>query len=486
MKSNKRIFSFFMILSLLIGCDDFLEIEPLDRVDGLSFFSNDEEMVIAVNGVYAAQRLVFSRGDGGQPLIHRLFEERSDNAGGDHTDQAERVETDLFNEGTGNLPISGLWEAMWGAVNLANKVIASGATAEGNQELIGRIVGEAKFVRASIYFYMVNAWGGVPIRTEPTEDFSATILPRSTVADVYSLIIQDLTDAKDLLPISYEGGNGNEIGRATNGAALTLLGKVQLQNGELAAAESTLRQVLGSYSLLPDYGSIHSGAGNENSVESIFEINFNAGNQTAWGVPQQFVPQSIAAQLGTNGSSRNVLSSYPTQDLADSFDSADLRIPSTFGTATEGSYQGLYISKYIQQGATSGSDINFVMLRYADVLLMLAEAIGESPEAYGYINEVRSRAGLPDIDASSPGTFMEKLMNERRWEFAFELHRWIDLLRLSDTEVISIMENQIEAQQLSKFQSTIDITLSPDNLLYPIPQNEIDISGGVVEQNPGY
>ncbi len=486
MKSIHKIFLSTLILSLLFGCDDFLEVEPLDRIDGSSFFSNDQELVIAINGVYAAQRLVFSRGDGGQRLVHRLFEERSDNAGGDHTDQGERVETDLFSEGTGNLPISGLWEAMWSAINLANKVIASGATAEGDAALINRIVGEAKFIRASLYFYMVNAWGGLPIRTEPTEDFGNTILPRSGVAEVYSLIVQDLTDAAGALPNTYEGGAGNEVGRATNGAALTLLGKAQLQNGNAAAAEAALRQVLGRYSLLPDYGAIHSGAGNENTAESIFEINHNAGNQTAWAVPRDFVPQSVAGPLGTNGSTRNVLSSYPTQDLADSFDPADLRIPHTFGTATEGSYLGLYIAKFIQPGATSGSDINFVMLRYADVLLMLAEAIGENDEAYGYINQVRTRAGLPNIDATSPGTFMEKLMNERRWEFAFELHRWIDLLRLPDDEVIAIMEPQIEAQQLNKFGFTIDLSLTSDNLLFPIPQNEIDISGGVVEQNPGY
>ena len=483
MKSHKKIFSFILILSLLFSCDDFLEVEPLDRIDGSTFFSTDGELLVAINGVYAAQRGTFSAGDGGQRMIHRLFEERSDNAGADHTDQGERVETDLFKEGVGNLPISGFWETMWNTVNLANKVIASGATAEGDQALIARIVGEAKFIRASVYFYMVNAWGGLPIRVEPTEDFSNTILPRSSVADVYSLIIQDLTDAVEALPNSY---TGVDQGRATNGAALTLLGKAQLQNGNAGAAETALRQVLGRYSLLPDYGSIHSGAGNENTIESIYEINFNAGNQTAWSVPQDFVPQSIAGPLGTNGSTRNVLSSYPTQDLADSFDPADLRIPYTFGTATEGSYKGLYISKFIQPGATSGSDINFVMLRYADVLLMLAEAIGESTEAYDLINEVRTRAGLPDIDSSSPGTFMEKLMNERRWEFAFELHRWIDLLRLPDEEVFAIMETQVEAQQLSKFGSTVEISLTSDNLVFPIPQNEIDISGGVVEQNPGY
>ncbi|MFT6796357.1 MAG: hypothetical protein ACJART_001497 [Maribacter sp.] len=483
-----KIFSALMILSSLLGCDDFLEVEPLDRIDATTFFSTDQEMVIAINGVYAAQRTVLARGDGGVPLLFRLLEDRSDNTGADHTDQGERVETDLFKEGTGNNPISGTWESMWTLVNLANKVIATGATAEGDQALIGRIVGEAKFLRAVTYFHMVNLWGGLPIRTEPTEDFSNTILPRSSVEEVYNLIVNDLQDAAAILPDLYSGGAGSEEGRATNGAALTLLGKAELQRGNNTEAEAALSQVLGRYELLPNFGDIHA-RGNDNTAESIFEINNNPANQTGWFGNNQFIPNNIANDLGivAGGSARLFLSIYPTQDLANSFDPADGRIPNTFGINTDGAYEGPYISKYIDlSAATAGSDINLVLFRYADVLLMYAEAIGESPEAYGYINQVRTRAGLPDIDASSPGTFMEKVMNERRWELAFELHRWIDLLRLPDAEVISIMETQLEAQQLNKFGMTVDILLTSDNLLFPIPQNEVDISDGVVEQNPGY
>lgn len=485
MKSYKIKLLSIVMLAFFASCDDFLELTPEDRIDSSSFFSNDEEMIIAVNGVYAAQRAPFTRSDGGVPTIFTALESRSDNAGSDHTDQAERVETDIFNESPGNLILSSNWESMWNAVNLANKVIASGATAEGDQSIIDRTVAEAKFIRAFIYFHMVNIWGGLPLRTEPTEDFSNTVLPRSSVTETYALIIKDLTEAAGVLPESYNDSPGSEKGRATKGAALTLMGKAHLQNGNKPEAEAALRQVLGKYSLLPDYADIHR-AGNDVTDEAIFELNFNPANQTAWPAPSQFVPQSVANALGTNGSTRAVLAAYPTQDLIDSFDPADLRIPSTFDFATTGNYIGPYISKFIEPGATNGSDINFVALRYADVLLMLAEAIGEGAEAYDLINEVRNRADLPDIDASSPGTFMEKIMNERRWEFAFELSRWTDLLRLPSSELFSIMEPQVEAQLLNKFGITRDITLSDKNLLFPIPQSEIDISDGVVEQNPGY
>ncbi|MDN5200682.1 RagB/SusD family nutrient uptake outer membrane protein [Fulvivirgaceae bacterium BMA10] len=477
-----------LIIALFSGCDDFLDVVPQDRIDASTFYSTDNEMVIGVNGVYAAQRLMITRGDGGSPLLFTLLESRSDNAGMDHTDQAERVETDLFNEGPGNLPISGAWEALWNIVNLANNVIASGPDAVGDKALIDRVAGEAKFLRALTYFHLVNIWGGVPLRTEPTRDFDNTILPRSDVSEVYNLIVQDLTEAATILPDEYAGGNTNEIGRATSGAALTLLGKVELQRGNASAAVAALRQVEGRYSLLPNFADIHA-AGNDNSDEAIFEVNFNPSNQTGWGGNNAFIPASVAAEKGivAGGSNRVILSAYPTQDLVDSYDPSDLRITGTFGITTEGTYIGPYISKYIDPTAAGqGSDINLVLLRYADVLLMLAEALGEGSEAYGFINQVRARAGLPDIGPGDPGTFMEKVMNERRWELAFEFHRWIDLQRLSDTDVISIMETQIESQQLNKFGMAVDISLTSDDLLFPIPQGEIDISGNVVIQNPGY
>ena len=487
-----KLCSFTLILLLSIaGCsDDFLDLEPQDRIDGSSFFSNDNEMIIGVNGVYAAQRTILARGDGGTPLLYTLLESRSDNAGSDHTDQAERVETDLFNETPGNNPIIGAWESMWTAINLANLVIASAETAEGDQAIISRVAGEAKFIRAFTYFHAVNLWGALPLRTQPTQDFSNTILPRASVDEVYNLMVQDLTEAAGVLPASYPGGFGNEPGRATSGAALTLLGKVELQRGNNAAAEAALRQVLGRYELLNNFADIHN-SGNDNIAESIFEINNNPANQTGWFGNNAFIPNNVAADLGivAGGSGRLFLSIYPTQDLVDSFDPADGRIPATFGIDTEGTYQGPYISKFIDLGAaTAGSDINLVLLRYADVLLMLAEAIGENAESYGYINQVRSRAGLPIIDASSPGTFIEKVMNERRWEFAFELHRWIDLLRLPQDEVINIMTAQLTAQQQDKFGLVFDTSLIrvERNLLYPLPQTEIDVSEGVVEQNPGF
>lgn len=478
-----------ILLASLAGasCDAFLDVEPVDRIDAPSFFSTDQELLIGMTGVYAAQRSIYGSG-----TIYNIIEGRSDNAGLDHTDQAERVATDIFAEVPGNLLLDVTWASMYNCINLANTVIVRGPEAEGNSDLIARIVGEAKFVRAFTYFHMANLWGGVPLRITPTEDFEETVLARSSEDEVYNQIVQDLTEAAAALPETYDGSAGNEEGRATRLAAMTLLGKVELQRGNASAAESALRPVLGRYMLLADYGMIHS-PGNDNSAESIFEVNFNPANQTGL-FRQQFIPQSVADELGivAGGSTREILFPFATQDLIEAFDNPDdSRIEHTYGTVA-GREPGGYISKFIDTSAESdGADINVVLLRYADVLLSLAEALGEGAESYSLINQVRSRAGLPDIDASTPGTFMEKLMKERRLEFAFELHRWFDLVRLPEAQTIAIMNAQLGAQQstfqrISSYGGPTSFSLTPERLLYPIPQLEIDISGGVVAQNPGH
>ncbi|MGI9541884.1 MAG: RagB/SusD family nutrient uptake outer membrane protein [Cyclobacteriaceae bacterium] len=487
MKSYKSIF-IFLLLVFPVSCDDFLDVKPADRIDASTFFANDQELLLGVNGVYLAQRQVYGGGS-----EYNILEGRSDNTGFDHTDQAERTATDIFTEVPGNLLLDLTWAGMYRIINLANLVITRAPDASGDATLINRIVGEAKFIRAFTYFHMVNIWGGVPMRTTPTEDFGNTIIPRATVDEVSNQIVQDLTDASTMLPTSYDGAAGNEVGRVTSYAALTLLGKVELQRGNASAAVAALRQVENQYSLLPNFGDIHA-AGNVNTAESIFEVSFDPGNQTGFGRGNAYIPAVVAQRLGivAGGDTRAILFPFATQDLIDAFDDPnDLRIPFTFGIEP-GVEPGGYITKFIDLAAASaGADVNVVLLRYADVLLMLAEALGEGAEAYTLINQVRTRAGLPDIDAATPGTFMEKLMKETTPELAFEMHRWFDLRRLPDAEAIAILNAQLTAQQafftqFPNYAGPTTFNLTADRLLYPIPETEISISEGVVVQNPGH
>jgi starch-binding outer membrane protein, SusD/RagB family len=370
------------------------------------------------------------------------------------------------------------WTPIYITINMANSVIVSGPNATGDAELINRCIAEAKFIRALSYFQLVTLYGGVPLRLTPTIDFSNTIVARSEVSAVYDQIRQDLNDAIDVLPESYTGAPKNEKGRATKYAAVTLLGKVELQAGDKAAAEAAFRQIIGKYSLLTNYSSVWA-AGNKNTAESIFEVNFLPDNQTGFGLPTTFIPASEAARLGIAAGGSSVLTEFPTKDIIDAFEADDLRKDASIAFAVADGQA--YISKFMDlNAATYGHNINWIVLRYADVLLSLAEALGEGSEAYGFINEVRTRAGLPDIDVSTPGTFSEKLSHERQVEFAFEMHRWNDLLRLPQQETIDIMKADLLRERDKEY------TITPDNLLYPIPLTEIEVSKGVVTQNPGH
>ena len=184
-------------------------------------------------------------------------------------------------------------------------------------------------------------------------------------------------------------------------------------------------------------------------------------------------------QLGGNGRmqkiSTSVLNKTGNISLVNSYSEEDLRFEPSIGTSyinAEGETTlANYIKKYESEPQTEyDSDVNFIVFRYADVLLMLAEALGESPEAYGLINEVRNRAGLEDIDENSPGTFDEKLLHERQLELAFENHRWPDLRRFgAEREVFETAEEVVEPSDVRE--------------LFYIPQRELDINPNFTQNN---
>lgn len=490
LKSKINMICCIVFVVLISSCStDFLDVAPDDRIDAAAFFSNPDELVFAVNGLYASQRDIF-----GDLNFYDLIETRSDNTKNNGQDQKERIETDTFEETSGNLLLIKAWTKNYILINNANTIISRAPDVSFNNSLeellVTRSIGEAKFLRAMTYFTLVNMFGDLPIRTEPTNDFNNANMARSSVSDVYALIVSDLNDAISSLPDTYDGGSFNEVGRATKLAAQTLLGKVQLQQGNKPEASSALQNVIGRYALLTNYADIHA-AGNDSNAESIFDISFNPENQTGLGLNNFFIPTSVAGSLGiVAGGFAGKLPCNPTQDVLDIYEDGDLRASSSFALYDNNGSMEPYISKYIDiAAAANGSNINLVMLRYADVLLMKAEADGENAASYELINQVRRRAFgkdpsiadfIIDISAASSGTFSEKVMLERRREFLFENHRWFDLKRLPPSEALSI----INAHLTSEYGDAP--TMDAHSLIYPIPQSEIDISDGLVTQNPGY
>jgi len=446
-----------VVFILFSACDDFVTIAPQSQVTIENSLQTASDFEVAVNGIYSALQL---RGTYGvnYVLIQEMRADNSFNNGGP-TGLAQSIEAiDQFFELSDNGTIEAVWTDSYQGVNRANAVLSRIDDVDFNPTLRDRLKGEALFLRALFNFNLVQAFGNIVLREQDTRTPTESV-EQVTSDQAYNLIVNDLMQAEDLLPASYPS---SDIGRATSGAASTLLGKVYLTIGDNGAAEAALRSVVNSnqYQLLDDYNSLW-GEENKNNAESIFEVQFRSGG-TGTGSAFTDMYTDTPAGVGDGNAPQGV-----TDEMWAAYEEGDLRRDATIFIEDD----EMFVRKYV--GSTFASldgNLNFVVLRYADVLLMLAEAIGESPEAYGLINQVRQRAGLNPIDGSTPGTFEEKLLQERRVELAFENHRWRDLKRFG-------VARQVMSEVLSLPEGNI-------TLLYPIPQREIDISSGNIQQNP--
>lgn len=478
--SITNIFSRFRYWAVILGvmaitsCSkDFLDVIPENRIPKDAFFQSEQDFVTAVNGIYAQQRVLYTAGE---MAFYNLQESRSDNTHQKFGRQTEHRAVDNFTAQSGNNSYIFFWQDAYNLINLCNATIGRAEGVEMDATMKARLIGEARFIRGHTYFLLVQIFGGVPLRlTETTSLSGDNNLAKSTVQEVYAQVVSDLQSASTSLPASYTGAN---IGRATSGAAYAILGKVYLQSGNAAAAVTALREVVkpGSpYSLLDSYSDLWL-PGNRNHAESIYEIQFNP---PFTGAPffNHFAPPSLNVPGGNNG---NIAPNTPTLDLIDSYEANDERPASSIAYDIDGRP---YIIKYRDPSISTGNDgkNSFPVMRYADAMLLLAEALGESDEAYDLINEIRDRAGLGAIDGNTPGSFRDKLLHERRVELAFEGHRWNDLLRtLPAAEVIDLMNDHLTEEFPGQ-----SLTIDDHDLLNPFPSTEIQ-TNTALEQNPGY
>ena len=450
---------FIITISTLISCSDgFTDLSPISQRNTGSFYNTGTDMEVAVAAVYNTLK---SNGCYNQSYWV-LQELRSDNTFWDGTGLAEEITVfDKFTDISTSDITEDAWNDSYLGISRANIVLGRIDGVDMDGGLKERFKGEALFLRSLFYYHLGVAFGNIPLVLTETASVSEGQEHRQVDANtVFNQLVTDLIDAESKLPQSYSGG---DVGRATKGAAATLLAKVYLTIGDNSNAENALRRVMSSgYSLVGNYEDVW-GIANEHNSESIFEVEFEGGlGDQGNNFTSQF-NGDLAATV-TSGQ-RNI----PEQDLIDSYEAGDLRFLTTFDGVTPDD-TGWPI-KYGTTNSFSEDDAanNWIVFRYADVLLMLAEAVGEGSEAYGLINEVRARAGLDPIDSSSPGSFTDKLLQERRVELAFENHRWADLLRFGVAE--SIMSAQGK----------------PTNgkLLFAIPQRELDLNSNFT-QNPGY
>jgi len=446
----------------------------------------------------------------------------------------ERTLPDIFQTSSSHNYLMGVWRAAFHAVNRANSVIDNVPGIENmDPALRDRVVAEAKFLRALHYFNLVRLFGGVPLYLHETKSLEDIRRARATQPEVYDAIIKDLQDAAAVLPVSY---GAKDVGRATRGAANTLLAKVYLQYGAVGGggaaafqqAEVYARKVTtaGTYSLLTDYAKVFD-QGNENNAEVIFDIQNNRTPDGGGYMCNQYAPRPLPSQTDFPYCDSQNPSFSAEWPFFYSYNPADTRKAGTWlltytkksGTTvawdstanavnaygSPGPVPGKYMDRV--PGAQAGAEEpNFVLLRYADVLLSLAEAINENAgptgEAYGLVNQVRARAKVPNL---TPGldkqAFKDSLFLERRYEFAIEGHGMFDSQRNWNWAKQRIAQFSTNAARtiwnrprpsgcsscLARDSSVpkVLITLDDHNLFYPIPQAARDVNP-LLTQNPGY
>lgn len=326
---------------------------------------------------------------------------------------------------------------------------------------------------------------------EPEKAFSEG---RAAVEQVYEQIISDVQGAVASLPESYSGA---EIGRATKGAALTLLGEIYLTRKEYELAASTLTQVTTlNYSLLPNYADNFNPA-TKNNAEDVFSIQYDAALQTeASNFIFIFGPNNGKMQL-TGFPGKLGGTNIPTPSIWNAYENGDIRRDASiqlFDDPSNASFQEAvafggkipFIKKYyhppfLEDGRANE---NWPIYRYAYVLLMLAEAINEQGgDPSPYLNQVRTRAGLQPLSGLSQTELRDAIAHEQRVEVAFENHRWFQLLRTAKAIEVITQHGIEEKQRLSRL-SKASYNIQEYMLLYPIPEREIRLNG--FEQNPGW
>ncbi len=463
--------------------DKFLDLKPISEVSSTTFYKTASDLANALSGAYSALQL-----NGQYTELFIVAELPSDDTfpslSGSVTDQDE---FDKFYLRTTNPFLAARWNDGYRGIYRTNAVIDRSRTIEMNGDLKARYVAEAQFLRALMYFNLVRVFGEVPlVEKEIQAAEEGYQYSRSPVADVYARIISDLTEAEGVLPVTYPAG---EAGRATQGAAKALLGKVYLTLGRPADAAGKLREVmdLGVYDLLPSYADVFA-PGNKNHKESVFAVQYKKGNLGEGNrLPNAFAPENsgnAVIQFGGDGQNR------PHNDLLAAYEPGDPR--KDFSTAT--SYKNArgetvqynFVKKYHDVPAVKyDNDNNYPVIRYADVLLMYAEALNQvayvaDGEAFTALNRVRQRVGLPARTAAELGdqdAFRDAVLQERRVELAFEGHRWFDLVRTG---------RALPVLQAKATLFGIRGALTADNLLFPIPQSQIDINPTKIDQNKGY
>lgn len=462
------------------SCSDFLEQNPQTDLSENDFYKTADDILSAVNGAYSS--LQESDIYGNWYVFGEIPSDNTRNQlSGSVTTQNE---FDQFYIDTQNSMIASFWKAAYKVINRTNTVLGRIDGIEINAELANRYKLECKFIRALMYFNLVRVYGDVPLVLKEISISESYDILREPKENVYNQIIADLKEAQSL-PVSY---STTEDGRATQGAAKALLADVYMTLHKYAEAETILAEIInsGRYSLLENtpgslnidgYKNVFSPV-NHNSKEGIFEIQFlKGGYGEGSGYANNFAPENSGTNVVTVGSTGG--NNIPEMDIYNAYEEGDLRrdVSMSLGYYDNRKnnewVESRYVCKYMDVPYQSGdASNNYPVIRYADVILMYAEALnqnGKTAEACKYLNMTRRRGfgyqttetSPVDLQTTDKAQFALMVEQERRVELAFENHRWFDLIRTG--RAVEVMKSK-------------GFSLNETNLICPIPQKQIDVN----------
>jgi hypothetical protein len=478
----------------VVGCDKFLEPKPTDVLAPENFYRSAADAVSAVNSVYSQSQWVYF-------WIWYESDVASDDAFATPNYGADGHQLASYTFDPTLWSINDLWTNAYITINKANIVLDRVPAIVMDVGERNRVLGEAHYLRALMYFQLVRMFGDVPLMEHEAKSVADAQIPRTPSAQVYALIVSDLQTAMTDLPTSYSGA---DLGRATSGAATSLLAKVYLNQKDYNNAAKYAGQVMssGRYSLNARWLDNFKISLEYTNPESIFEINYGAPEQTP-GVVGSVQTLFTLPSGFPGGDAYGLIQVNPT--LIALYTSNDQRgngatyMTSPYTTAlgetvTWGVPNGAAFHKWIDE--TDSKDMtarswqqmpnNWIISRYADVVLMYAEAVNSggtatNGSAEAALNQIRTRAGIPTVSGLSSVALTDSIRVERRREFAFEGQRWFDLSRWG---ILDATIQAKTAQMQTLFPGETGVHGAPSNL-FPIPDGQIN-SNNLLTQNPGW
>jgi starch-binding outer membrane protein, SusD/RagB family len=480
-----------LIVALLAACVPNLDLTPLGSQSVGSYYKTASDAEAAVLSMYGQLRGMYRdeivvtpnvlAADDGIPFL---------------TGNADRIAMWRYGLISTNTFVGNIWSNAYAGIQRSNIVVSRIPAISMDEAVKKSYVGEAKFLRAMHYFTLVRFFGGVPLVTTEALSLEDVNVARATLDEVYAQIESDLKEAETVLPRNY---TGNNVGRATSGAAKALLAKVYLtwagsnvSSPLWARAAAKAREVmeLGSYDLWAEYADVFD-LKNRGGKESIFEVMYItdlAGNNFTTGYAPRGAPIVPSTGSGIFRVSKSLFTSYSDTDkrravtFLTSYVHPTTKATVTLSTDDADPARAVSFWKFADLSATvsGGGGKSFLVQRFSDILLIYAEALNEAnngptPEAYLAVNRVRTRAGLPPLVGLSRLEFKKAILKERRLEFAFEANRWFDLARTG-----GLLEAVNAETSYGRSPA-----IKPVNIVFPIPQREMD-ANPALKQNDGY